>query len=212
MYDVRAVINRMKDATNSRRYEDLADILGVKLVTINNWKKRGKVPEKNILKCVLLTNKSKEWFLTGEESSIKQETILHQSDALSVSLLQAGAGEGVYNFESQELLLSLNAAKFPYLAKEHLAAVEIVGESMEPTLRQGDFILITPPKDQRETEDGIYAIRIEGMIKVKSLHFKLDGTIDIISDNPKYTTETYDPEKSQIDFAILGKKRLLLSR
>lgn len=211
MDDVKVVIDRMKKATNSRTYGELATKLGVKLVTINNWKKRGFVPEKNILKCVLLTHKSKEWLEKGIETE-ESETKTAQSDSLSVSLIQGGAGEGVYNFQSQEMLLSLNPKLFPFLTNQPITAVQIDGDSMEPTLRQGDYILITPPNPERKTEDGIYAIRIDGMVKVKSLQFLMDGTIKIISINPRYAPERYDPNNSQIDFAILGKQRLILSR
>ncbi len=221
MDDVNSIIDRMKEATNSRRYEDLANFLGVKLSTINNWKKRGFVPEKNILKCVLLTNKTKEWLLgedTESGASIINEDGITYNRSLSNNIdiplvkLQAGAGEGVYNFLPQQTIISLDPGTFPFVSQGNATAVEIIGDSMEPELRNGDYIIITPQEPDRITEDGIYAIRIEGMLKVKSLLFRLDGTIDIISNNQRYQSENYDPKTSQVDFQILGRKRLHISR
>jgi len=219
MSDVMGILSRMMTAFDVSKYKDLAHKLGVSPNTIDVWKKREKIPEKNILKCVNLTGYPLEWIENGGELDQyinKNHTSEQKSDdstLLKVSLLQAGAGEGIYNFEKQHKLLSLNVEYFPYLANESsIVAIEIVGESMEPVLKQGDYILITPPKRERATEDGIYAIRVDGMIKIKLLQFMLDGTIKIISYNKEFETEIYDPKNSQIDFAIIGKKRLVISR
>lgn len=75
MNDVKAIIDRMKEVTSSRRYEDLAEILGVKLTTINNWKKRNSIPEKNILKCVHLTNCDYNWLLTGDKKEVSNSIV-----------------------------------------------------------------------------------------------------------------------------------------
>ena len=167
-----------------------------------------------------------DWLVTGKESGDSSvssagepglaygNNTLSNNNSVGVSLvsLQAGAGDGIYNFETQKTLVSLNPNLFPFVSSGHSTAIEIMGDSMEPELRNGDYIVITPQEPDRNTEDGVYAIRIEGMLKVKSLHFKLDGTIDIISGNTKYPTENYNAETSQVDFQILGRKRLHLSR
>jgi len=196
--DVREELNLLKKYLDISTDRELAEKLGTTKGNVDSWIKRQKIPDK--------------WSMViGQmyENSTKNK----KGHELSVSVLQAGAGEGVYNFETQHKLLSLNVEYFPYLANESsIVAIEIVGESMEPVLKQGDYILITPPKQERATEDGIYAIRVDGMIKVKLLQFMLDGTIKIISYNKEFETEIYDPRNSQIDFAIIGKKRLVISR
>ncbi len=211
MNNIKEIIKRIKGKKGIKTNTSLAEYLGVSYNTFNTWVKRGKFPEEVIKKIVQNEQLSYDWLLNGVES-IKSETKIGQSASLSVSLIQGGAGEGVYNFQSQEMLLSLNPKLFPFLTGQPITAVQIDGDSMEPTLRQGDYILITPPNPERQTEDGIYAIRIEGMVKVKSLQFLMDGTIKIISDNTKYSPEIYNPNNSQVDFAILGKQRLIISR
>jgi len=199
--NAREELNKIKEYLAIATDIELSEALNVNKRNIESWIKRNKIPDK--------------WRMIIQQKydkTTKSETKTDDSVSLSVSLLQAGAGEGVYNFKSQELLLTLNPQLFPFLTKENIVAVEIVGESMEPVLRQGDYILITPSKEERATEDGIYAIRVEGMVKVKLLQFKLDGTIKIISYNKEFDAETYDGKTSQIDFSIIGKKRLLISR
>jgi len=194
---VREQLNEYKKELEVSTDREFAEKIGATKGNVDSWVKRNKIPDK--------------WILIIEKM-INSGTKIGQKDSLSVSLVTAGAGTGVYNFDTQETLLSLNPKLFPSLVGHHITAVQIDGDSMEPTLRQGDYILITPPTADRQTEDGIYAIRIDGMIKVKSLQFLMDGTIKIISDNPKYSPEIYDPKTSQIDFEILGKQRLTISR
>ena len=139
----------------------------------------------------------------------------HNEDKNTVHIpmleLNAGAGEGVYNYEPQQTLISLNTTLFPAINQKSVA-IQIVGDSMEPELLDGDYIIITSIEPGRISEDGVYAIRIDGMVKVKALQFKLDGTVKIISYNKNYETEVYDPKTSQLDFEILGRKELRITR
>ena len=190
-------VNNFKKQLQISTDREFAEKIGTTKANIDAWIKRDKIPEK--------------WIMIIEKI-IKDSTNIVQKDSISVSLLSAGAGTGVYDFDTQETLLSLNPKMFPTITSDNITAIQIDGDSMEPTLRSGDYILITPPTPDRQTEDGIYAIRIDGMLKVKSLQFLMDGTLKIISDNPKYSPELYDPKTSQIDFQILGKQRLTISR
>jgi len=64
--NINQIIDRMRIVTNARTYEDLAKKLGITLSGLNSWKKMGKIPEKNILKCMYLTNTTREYLLYGE--------------------------------------------------------------------------------------------------------------------------------------------------
>jgi len=78
-------------------------------------------------------------------------------------------------------------------------------ESMMPTLRPGDSILL----DRRATKpdrEGIYILRMNGVPLVKRLQILPGGIIKAVSDNPAY--ETFSFRLSDIndrDFAILGR-------
>lgn len=70
-----------------------------------------------------------------------------------------------------------------------LALIEVRGDSMEPTLSNGDMILLDMRKD-REWSSGIHVIRHDGRLQVKRLNFRINGAVDVISDNPSYPTES----------------------
>ncbi|MFO1434100.1 MAG: S24 family peptidase [Candidatus Competibacteraceae bacterium] len=69
-----------------------------------------------------------------------------------------------------------------------LAFVVVSGDSMEPTLRAGDLLLVDT-SHRRVMEDAIYAIIRAGLVCAKRLQRWQDGSILIRSDNPSYAEE-----------------------
>jgi len=81
--DINGIIDRMRIVTNARTYSDLAEKLGITLSGLNSWKKMGKIPEKNILKCIFLTNTTREYLLYGK---INQDKInINGSNNLAIN-------------------------------------------------------------------------------------------------------------------------------
>ena len=62
-------IEKMKLATNTKTFKELAKYLDISLSAINNWKKRDSIPEAILLKIIQNTNVSIEW-LTSEDEPI----------------------------------------------------------------------------------------------------------------------------------------------
>jgi phage repressor protein C with HTH and peptisase S24 domain len=68
-----------------------------------------------------------------------------------------------------------------------LAAISAVGDSMEPTLSDGDTMLIDMSQGPATREDGIYVIDYDGLLRVKRLRFDpVRRIVRLISDNPAY--------------------------
>ncbi|HDZ8927279.1 TPA: LexA family transcriptional regulator [Aeromonas dhakensis] len=65
-----------------------------------------------------------------------------------------------------------------------MAVIRAKGDSMEPTINDGDVILIRL-KNGEAPRDGLYVLRLDGGLFVKRLQFDLGG-VRIISDNPLY--------------------------
>ena len=62
--------------------------------------------------------------------------------------------------------------------------IQVAGDSMEPSLRDGDDILVD--RSPARPRDGIYVIRMEDMLMVKRLAFGPGGQMSVRSDNPHY--------------------------
>lgn len=68
-----------------------------------------------------------------------------------------------------------------------------VGESMVPTIHEGDLLLVDTGDDAC-AEYGIYVLEVRGQRLVKRVQRKLDGTLVLISDNETYQPDLVPPE------------------
>lgn len=78
-----------------------------------------------------------------------------------------------------------------------------VGESMQPTIHDGDLLLIHT-SDRKLREFGIYVLEFEGQRLVKRVQRKLDGSLLLISDNTIYEIERIPPERTS-NVVVLGR-------
>ena len=78
-----------------------------------------------------------------------------------------------------------------------------IGESMTPTIRDGNTLLIDS-SDQTFRNFGIYVLAINGQRLVKRVQRKHDGTLVLISDNSAYQPDTVDKEAAD-DVKVVGR-------
>lgn len=70
-----------------------------------------------------------------------------------------------------------------------LSIVRVAGDSMEPTLSDGDEVLVDASDHASRLRDGIYVLRADDALVVKRIAIKPGGRqITIASDNPAYPT------------------------
>ncbi len=65
-----------------------------------------------------------------------------------------------------------------------LSAIAVTGDSMEPTLRDGDEILVD--RTPRPPRDGIHVVRLDDSLLVKRLDTGRPGQVVLLSDNAAY--------------------------
>ncbi len=110
---------------------------------------------------------------------------MHFIPRLSVG---ASAGPGAYN--EDELHAGRIACDDAWLKKIGVSVssepsiIQVEGDSMEPSLKDGDDILVDRSDTRRR--DGIYVIRMDDMLMVKRLAFGPGGQLSVLSDNPQY--------------------------
>jgi phage repressor protein C with HTH and peptisase S24 domain len=83
---------------------------------------------------------------------------------------------------------------------KNIEAINVTGDSMEPTLNSGNIIFIDKTKND-PSKDGIYAFVNENGLFVKRIQKRVDGGLDIISDNKEYPAQVV----LKNDINILGK-------
>ena len=111
------------------------------------------------------------------------------------------AGKGQYVPDTEEITEYIAVPKeLSGIGDEHLAACHVKGDSMYPTLHDGDLIICDDLG--YDGNEGIYAIIYGGKGYVKRLQKTLSG-VKIISDNTVYPVMEVNDESE--DLHIIGK-------
>ncbi|WP_456391166.1 S24 family peptidase [Profundibacter sp.] len=91
--------------------------------------------------------------------------------------------------------------------------VRVRGDSMEPTIPDGSYVLVQFNIDQSNLKPGIYIIRLDDAIVIKRLQLspkKEDNWISLISDNPSYPpTVINNPDDTS--FVAIARVRTVIS-
>lgn len=92
------------------------------------------------------------------------------------------------------------------LKASSLASVKISGDSMYPTISDGDSVIINMDDKLRIEDGGIYAFKLNGELLVKRLmRSRVTGDITIISDNPSYGREVLRRNDESVSFVMIGR-------
>ena len=104
----------------------------------------------------------------------------------------AGPDEPVFD-EATELRYAFHKSLFPKWAQEkHLLCIEAVGNSMEPTLHEGDLIVLDRSKIE-PISGQIFVVRTPDGLVVKRLK-RAGRTWRLVSDNPAYPPRSVSRE------------------
>jgi Peptidase S24-like len=135
-----------------------------------------------------------------EELSFASGTI-GAADWIDVPRLELGVSAGAGALDAGEL--AFGALRFSRrwvrqrgLDPARLSTVEVIGDSMEPTLRHGDEILV----DGRPggLRDGVHVVRLYTALLVKRLDTSRPGRLTLISDNRAYPPIETSTDEAQV--------------
>ena len=120
--------------------------------------------------------------------------------------LGASAGPGALAGEEQAIGAFRFAARWlraQGLDPAQLSAIAVAGDSMEPTLRDGDEILVD--RTPRGLRDGIHVVRVDDAVLVKRLDTGRPGPIALVSDNPAYRPLELAPGEVEVIGRVVWK-------
>ena len=209
MLIVDEIIEKLKDILSDDGkngkvfYKDVANSLQLSQANFATMKNRGKIPFSNILIFCAKKKISINWLLYDQNPGSLVDTTdkywIKYYPTVSVS-----AGGGAYESEDNYESLQLPTYFVTMLGgKENLKnidAINVVGDSMEPTLNSDNIIFIDKTKSDI-SRDGIYAFTTTHGLFVKRIQRRVDGKLDIISDNKDYPSQILN--KNELE--ILGK-------
>lgn len=128
---------------------------------------------------------------TPPESNVSSINVVNPIYADTIDIpefnVQAAAGAGCLTnaeYQTGTFTVSAELIKSLGLLPQYTAIVFCSGESMLPTMNDGDRILVDTRELTEPVKDGIYVIRIDEMVYVKRLKWNiLEQSYSVISDN-----------------------------
>ena len=181
---------------------DLSRIIGVAQSSINSWKAKGSIPRADIaVKTANALDITVEWLINGTSINNNKNQFL-----IPVLNQELSAGKGSILPDNDSVTGLVSVPSWLYREfKNNLATLFVHGDSMSPTLSDGDMVVCDSLG--WDNSDGIYAIKLNGNGYVKRIQVA-NGKILIKSDNPNYDT-IIEPLESEA-VSIIGKVRLVI--
>lgn len=192
---------------NNLTAADLSRQLDISPTVITSWKTRGSIPRADIAcKTAKVLNTTVEYLVDGD-SSVLPNTNSKKTFLVPVLNQQLSAGKGDILPESDEIKGLVEVPGFLREYKDHIACLYVHGDSMQPTLNNGDMVVCSSLGWDKS--EGLYAIKLNGNGYVKRLQVG-NGKIIIHSDNPKYSP-IEEPINSD-NFEVIGKVLMIMKK
>jgi hypothetical protein len=121
---------------------------------------------------------------------------------------EAGSGHIQWEIEqeSEPHTYSLRYLQQQDIRPHNARRVKVSGDSMEPTLYDGDSALIDI-SDTAVRDGKVYVLRYGDGFRIKRLLKRFDGSIVLVSDNKKYPEEVVTEQQAAQFITILGRVR-----
>lgn len=174
-------------AENGDDYAGLSKLVGRNSAYIQQFIKRGtpkRLPEAE--RGILARYFGVDERLLGGLTSAAGKAGLRLIPKLAVG---ASAGSGAVN--DAEALAGKIGFDEKWLRKQglepaQLSLIRVEGDSMAPTLNNGDDIMVDRAAANGRLRDGIHVIRMDDVLMVKRLARGPTGRLSVLSDNPTY--------------------------
>lgn len=214
-FAVEDVLRRLMEGAHCSTQTELAHQLGVRRAAVTDAKRRGSIPADWILRLCRRHNLNPLWIESGlgamhiGENQVSETPEPYNSEEFAyIPKLAAVPRMGPQGLETDESVESYYAFRREWLQRkgrvDEMRLLAVAGDSMEPTLRDGDIVLVD--QSQKDILFGkIYVVGIDEGVMVKRLD-KRPGKLVLISDN----RSAYDPVEvnlsdEAVDCRIVGR-------
>lgn len=173
-------MHRLAQGAGIRSQSELAAILDINRSAITRAKSRDRVPEQWIVRLSRLFDLDPDWLREGQSSLDRFVEI-----PVVTARLGAGGGSHVLDADVRGHMAFRRAWLHQKGRPRDMVLMQVIGDSMEPTIQEGDYVLI----DQSQKEiysGGVYALGLEETIMVKRLD-KHPHELIVLSSNSRYS-------------------------
>ncbi len=171
----------------------------------------------NLLKIANSAGVRTGWLAEGEAPMLKEEAVPYIANAgfgedydlVNVVSGRSGAGPGFLPDDSVEMRI---AFRRDWLQRKgdprRMSLIRIQGDSMEPTLKSGDLVMVNLNLNYLDPSGGIYVITVDDHVMTKRIQmFTQSAKVKIISDN-----EVYETVERHVDDVIVNGRVVWFAR
>ncbi len=202
---------------SGRSKTDLWKGCGVSSGTVTAWFKgpNQTISGINLMNACKILGVNPEWLATGLGEMQTDIHHLYNERIVKFESFKTSYKESsieICNVDTHEPIKSINfdvdwiQSRLPNHSLEDLNIVFVTNDSMLPTFKAGDFVIVDSSIHCFKN-DGIYLIESSAGIFIKRIHKNMDGSLLIKSDNSTFGSETIF-EHQLSDFKIIGKANL----
>jgi SOS-response transcriptional repressor LexA len=212
MYDLKEVIKKLKEIISEERNikkvfdKDVADALAIPQTTFATMKKRNSIPFKEIMEFCANKKLNINWLFFDQAIEMLSDETDKFFKIHYFSDVRASAGGGAFTFDENYEILTVDKQIMNNIViskSQQIEAINVDGESMEPTLQDGSIVFI----DRTQTninKDGIYIASTTAGLFIKRIRQRVDGMIELISDNKAYSPEIMLVDEVKIVGRVVG--------
>ena len=185
---------------------DLARAVGVSDNAIYKWVSgRGQPSMMSLVNLSKAAGVSVEWLATGRGAPTKSriENQLAQPAVVASGSRNSAQTANDRSVAQNQQVVDYLSFRPDWLQRalkldlRNMALVEVIGDSMSPTVDGGDVVLVDL-QETRFRHDGIYVLHTDVDLAVKRLQRQPDGTLMMRSDNPAYESYAVKPEEVNV--------------
>ncbi len=212
MYEFKSVIEKLKvviseEQNGAKVYDkDVAAILAIPQATFATMKKRNSIPFKEIMEYCAMKKLSINWLFFDQSVEMLISETEKFFQIRYFSDIRASAGGGAFTFDENYETLSIDRTiieKMIPVGSKEIEAITVDGDSMEPTLQDGSIVFIDRSARNLK-KDGIYVATTTAGLFIKRIRQRVDGRVELISDNQAYSSEILLPDEIQIVGRVVG--------
>lgn len=194
--------DRLAQVRGQLTQEAFAKSLGISLRTYIRYESEERLPDAELVaKVGEVYGVDMAWLITGKRAERPGYSLLPRYD------ISASAGPGSFlDLEPEPEVIAVDVEWLRQelrVSPEQVSMIDVRGDSMEPTIHDGDVILVNSRVEQ--IRDGIYVLRFDGLLMVKRLQRQPGSWVRVTSDNSAYEPFSVNLQDESTDFAVLGK-------